>query len=112
MEVAALLLQTQSSDARDCGPPAWSGRADNFSAWPPACTPIGADKFQYGQSSKLGIPCCAGMVSCPESRLREYQVHSVFDSVFACRKPQCCKAQAQPTVRKYLLRAKRMLQAS
>ena len=46
----------------------WYGRSDASAVWPPACTPEGADRFQYAPPPDRGIPCCEGLVACQEPR--------------------------------------------
>ena len=71
----------------------WHGRGD-ASVWPPTCTPEAADKFQFGPPPHPGIPCCAGLAPCQEKRLADYEGAAVFESVIACRKPECCARPA------------------
>ena len=77
--------------------PVWKGR-NNATVWPPMCTVEAADKFQYGPPPDPGIPCCAGLVSCQEDWPADYVGSARFDSVFACRKPECCAKPANAGV--------------
>ena len=77
--------------------PVWYGRG-SATTWPPACTPEGADKFQYAPPPDPGIDCCPGLVACAELRPSDYLGYNVagFDVVFACRPVEACVAK-RPT---------------
>ena len=59
----------------------------NASKWPPACTPEGADKYQYAPPGGEGVPCCTGLTACVEERSETYPGYGKpgLEKVVVCR---------------------------